>query len=195
MTFFDWGASAVFHDAEAPALDFVHLATADPSFNTRVAEKSTFCSFDPGQDLLWYTRPQLEAIISSIAILFANRHEMAQMCDMLDSTQEAVIRRIPIVVLTMDAEGSMLFTKGKHETIPIIPVKLADPTGAGDAYRAGFLTAFSRGYAPLVCARVGTTTASFTVEKVGCQTNLPTWGAMEERYAHFFGPLGKEEVP
>jgi sugar/nucleoside kinase (ribokinase family) len=107
----------------------------------------------------------------------------------------ALIRRIPIVVLTMDAEGSMLFTKGKHDAIPIIPVTLADPTGAGDAYRAGFLTAFSRGYAPLTCARVGTTTASFTVEKVGCQTNLPTWEAMEGRYTHTFGPLEKGENP
>jgi ribokinase len=64
---------------------------------------------------------------------------------------------------------------------------MADPTGAGDAYRAGFLTAFSRGYDPLIACRVGTVTASYVVEKTGCQTNLPSWDRMEERYRLAFG--------
>jgi sugar/nucleoside kinase (ribokinase family) len=73
-----------------------------------------------------------------------------------------------------------------------VPVTLADPTGAGDAYRAGFLTAYEQKYPPLTCARIGTVTASFAVEKVGCQTNLPDWVGMEERYRQYFGALSKD---
>lgn len=189
ITFFEWGASAFFRNAEAPALDFVHMATADPVFNTKIAEKSRFSSFDPGQDLPWYTKEQLETILGCIGILFANRHEMAQISEILGISREEIFRRVPIVIVTMDAEGSMLYHRGGECRIPAVPVQLVDPTGAGDAFRGGFLLAFRRGYEPLVCSRIGTVVASFVVERVGCQTNLPDWKAMEERYRAFFGPL------
>jgi sugar/nucleoside kinase (ribokinase family) len=194
ITFFEWGASEYFHRAEVPALEFVHLATADPDFNTRIAQKGKTVSFDPGQDLPWYSRDQLEIILSSLHLLFANRHEMHRLCQMLNRSQEEVIEQVPIVVITMDAGGSMLFTEGEEQMIPIVPVTLADPTGAGDAYRAGFLSAYQRGYLPLTCARIGTVTASFVVERVGCQTNLPDWQHMAERFQAHFGPLEDEEI-
>jgi sugar/nucleoside kinase (ribokinase family) len=192
ITFFEWGASEFFHHAEAPVLERVHLATADPDFNARVASRSSFVSFDPGQDLPWYSVEQLESILGSLTLLFANRHEMDRLCEMMDTTQEELIGRIPLVVVTLDVRGSMLFEGGNRHSIPVVPVTLADPTGAGDAYRAGFLTAYEQGYPPVVCARVGTVTASFAVEKVGCQTNLPDWTAMEERYRRYFGVLSKD---
>lgn len=192
ITFFEWGASSYFHRASAPALAAVHLATADPDFNARVAGKAAFCSFDPGQDLPWYSVEQLETILLSTTVLFANRHEMATLCEKLTTSIQALVNRIPIVVITMDVEGSILFTKGEKYTIPIVPVPLKDPTGAGDAYRAGFLTAYQKGYLPLTCCKVGTVTASFVVEKFGCQTNLPDWYSMVTRFQRHFGPLGKE---
>jgi ribokinase len=66
---------------------------------------------------------------------------------------------------------------------------MVDPTGAGDAYRAGFLTAFRRDYPLRTCAEIGSVTASFAVEACGCQTNLPDWDAMAARYARAFGTL------
>jgi sugar/nucleoside kinase (ribokinase family) len=192
ITFFEWGASEFFHHAAAPALERVHLATADPDFNARVAHASSFVSFDPGQDLPWYSVEQLETILDSLSLLFANRHEVDRLCEMLGVSQADLIERIPLVVITLDVRGSLLFEEGNTHHIPVVPVTLADPTGAGDAYRAGFLTAYERGHPPLTCARVGTVTASFVVEKVGCQTNLPAWEAMEERYRTHFGELRKD---
>jgi nucleoside kinase len=188
ITFFEWGASSAFSREEAPALPFVHMATADPEFNVKIAEKSEFSSFDPGQDLHRYTKEQLETILDHIDILFANHHEIKGMEKTLSSTEKGIVSRIPMAVVTMGIEGSILYKNGHIEgRVPAMPVKMADPTGAGDAYRAGFLTAFSRGYDPLVACRVGTVTASFAVEKTGCQTNLSTWEQMEERYQTGFG--------
>ena len=191
ITFFEWGASETFATREAPALDFVHLATADPSFNVQVAERSRFASFDPGQDIIWYTADQLRRILARIKILFANRHEMAQLSQILELSREDIIKMVPIVVVTMDTEGSVLFTDGREHRIPIIPVTAVDPTGAGDAYRAGFLSAYHRGHTPLNACRVGAVTASFAVEKVGCQTNLSDWSQMVARYWSHFGDLPK----
>ncbi|MDK2975292.1 MAG: nucleoside kinase [Methanofollis sp.] len=189
ITFFDWGASRAFETADAPALDFVHMATADPSFNVKVAEKSDFVSFDPGQDIAKYSKEQFETILDNIAILFANRHEAAQMAGTLGISVRDLAARVEIAVFTMDSEGCMLYVHGEGQSVPAVRVNAVDPTGAGDAFRAGFLTAYRRGYAPLRCCTVGTVAASFAVERMGCQTNLPTWERMAERHGRYFGSI------
>jgi len=189
MTFFEWGASKAFAESDAPALPLVHMATADPEFNCRVAERSEFASFDPGQDVFWYTKEQLETILPNTNILFANQHEVQHMCRTLGITKEALIQQVDLAIFTMSGDGSRLYTNGTEHFIPVVPVTLADPTGAGDAYRAGFLTAYVRGYSPLICCRIGTVTASYVVEHPGCQTHLPTWGHMQARYRTHFGTL------
>jgi ribokinase len=193
MTFFEWGASAAFATAEAPALPLVHMATADPEFNCRVAEKSEFVSFDPGQDVFWYKKEQLDSILANTDLLFANQHEVKQMCDTLGVTKEALVDSVTLAVFTMSGDGSNLYADGKEHFVPAVPVTLCDPTGAGDAYRSGFLSAYVRGHSPLDCCRVGTVTASYVVEHAGCQTHLPTWTQMLERYRKHFGTL--EPVP
>jgi len=189
MTFFEWGASRAFATAEAPALPFAHLATADPVFNCKVAKMSKFVSFDPGQDVFYYSKEQLESIITCTDILFANQHEVRQMCSTMEISREKLINLVEMAVFTMSGDGSTLYTNGKEHFIPVVPVTLADPTGAGDSYRAGFLTAYQKGYPTLTCCRIGTVTASFVVEHVGCQTHLPTWEQMLERYRKHFGVL------
>ena len=189
MTFFEWGASRAFATADAPALPFVHMATADPDFNCKVAERSEFVSFDPGQDVFWYTKEQLGSIIDNANILFANQHEVTQMCETLGINKEKLMAKVDTAIFTMSGDGSTLNTGGDEFFIPVVPVTLADPTGAGDSYRAGFLSAYVRGYSPLTCCKIGTVTASFVVEHVGCQTHLPDWGTMLSRYRQNFGLL------
>jgi sugar/nucleoside kinase (ribokinase family) len=189
MTFFEWGASKAFAYSDAPSLPFVHMATADPTFNCRVAERSEFASFDPGQDVFYYSREQLETIIAHIDVLFANQHEVRQMCETLGITRAALINKVDTAIFTMSGDGSTLYTKGREHFVPAVPVKLVDPTGAGDAYRAGFLSAYVRGYTPVTCCKIGTVTASCVVEHVGCQTHLPDWNAMTMRYQQHFGTL------
>lgn len=190
ITFFDWGASRVFETAEAPALEFVHMATADPAFNVRVAEKSEFASFDPGQDICKYSKEQFEAILENIDVLFANRHEATRMAETLGISVPELAASVNLAVFTMDADGCMLYVHGEQQHVPSVRVKAVDPTGAGDAFRAGFLTAYHRGYPPLRCCTIGAATASFAVEQMGCQTNLPTWERMAERHERYFGSLG-----
>ncbi len=192
MTFFEWGASKAFASATAPALPIVHMATADPTFNCKVAEKSEFVSFDPGQDVFYYSKEQLESIIANTDILFANQHEVHQMCSTLNISKEKLIGQVDTAIFTMSGDGSTLYTEGNNYFVPVVPVKLEDPTGAGDAYRAGFLSAFVKGYQKLTCCKIGTVAASFVVERVGCQTNLPDWKSMESRYVKNFGAL---EIP
>ncbi len=189
MTFFEWGASVAFSYEDPPALEFGHLATADPRFNRHVAERARFASFDPGQDLHRYSADDLDAILDHVDILFANHHEVAGMCRTLGVPRAELIARVPVAVFTEGSAGSCLAASGREVRIPAVSVPMADPTGAGDAYRAGFLTAYRSGYPLEDCARIGSVTASFAVEVAGCQTNLPDWKAMRARYERQFGAL------
>ncbi|MFP4654817.1 MAG: carbohydrate kinase family protein [Methanohalobium sp.] len=185
-TYFHWGPSARLKNIDPPSLDFVHLATSEPVFNSKVAQKSKFVSFDPGQDLVTYTPELLETILNNTNIMFANKHEVKRVCNMVNWSFEHLRDVIDIIIITYDAEGSKIYTDGIDYSIPAIPVNAVDPTGAGDGYRAGFLLAYTRGFSLEDCGKIGSTVASFIVEKAGCQTNLPNWDDVDRRCRKYY---------
>ncbi|MCZ9312709.1 MAG: carbohydrate kinase family protein [Methanocorpusculum sp.] len=193
ITYFEWGAGALFETADAPALPFVHMATGDANFNTKIARQAGFATFDPGQDVKYYDASHLRDIFAHIDMLICNNFESGIMCEKLGWTEEELIASVPVAILTKGKDGSVLYENGDAIEIPACPVTLVDPTGAGDAYRAGLLTAYRRGYPLPVCCKIGAVTSSFVVEKVGTQTNLADWEQMRERYADQFGTLKKSE--
>lgn len=190
-TYFYWGASSKFKELDPEPVDFVHLATADSVYNAKIAQIAGFVSFDPGQDLVTYSKENLELILAHTDILFANRHEIKRVSEMTGKSFSELKAMIDIIVVTYDAEGSRICAGKEEFTIPVVYVRAADPTGAGDAYRAGFLLAFARGYSISTCGKVGSTVASFAVETRGSQTGLPTWEDMKVRYEANFGKLEK----
>ncbi|AKB79446.1 Inosine-guanosine kinase [Methanosarcina horonobensis HB-1 = JCM 15518] len=191
-TYFYWGASSKFKELEPEPADFVHLATADCVYNAKIAQISGFVSFDPGQDLVTYSKENLEIILAHTDILFANRHEIRRVSEMTGKSFFELRSMIDIIVVTYDAEGSRIYKDSEEWAIPVVSVKAVDPTGAGDAYRAGFLLAYTRGYSLPTCGKIGSTVASFAVQTRGCQTSLPTWEEMKSRYEANFGKLEAE---
>ncbi|MCQ1535834.1 carbohydrate kinase family protein [Methanosarcina sp. KYL-1] len=188
-TYFYWGASSKFKELEPRPVDFVHLATADSVYNAKISQIAGFVSFDPGQDLVTYSKENLETILAHTDILFANRHEIKRVSEMTGKSFSELKAIIATIVITYDSEGSRIHTDDEEYLIPIVPVKALDPTGAGDAYRAGFLLAYTRGYPLPTCGKIGATVASFAVETRGPQTDLPTWEKMQARYEAHFGKL------
>ncbi len=191
-TYFYWGASSKFKELEPEPVDFVHLATADCVYNAKIAQIAGFVSFDPGQDLVTYSKENLETILAHTDILFANKHEIKRVSEMTGKSFSELRDMIDVIVVTYDAEGSIIYRGGDQWSIPVVSVKALDPTGAGDAYRAGFLLAYTREYSLPTCGKIGSTVASFAVESRGCQTSLPTWEEMKYRYEASFGNLGAE---
>lgn len=191
-TYFYWGASSKFKELEPEPADFVHLATADCVYNAKIAQIAGFVSFDPGQDLVTYSKEKLETILAHTDILFANRHEIKRVSEMTGKSFSELRAMIEVIVITYDAEGSRIYTGNEEWEIPVVSVKAVDPTGAGDAYRAGFLLAYTRGYSLPTCGKIGSTVASFVVQSRGCQTSLPTWEEMKSRYEASFGKLEAE---
>src|SRR5690606_29268506 len=123
----------------------------------KLAQIAGFVSFDPGQDLITYSKEDLELILAHTDILFANRHEIKRVSEMTGKDFSELKTMVNIIVVTYDAEGSRIYAGKEEFIIPVIPVRAVDPTGAGDAYRAGFLLALTRGCPLPVCGKIGST--------------------------------------
>ena len=189
ITYFEWGAGEAFQLAEPPKREFIHMATGDAAYNIKVARNAAFASLDPGQDVKYYSCDQLETLFDTIDLLICNNFELGIMQETTKRSANDIIAAVPTAIITEGKKGSTIYRDGGEIAVPAVTVTAADPTGAGDAYRAGLFTALKKGFDMETCCKVGAVVSSFAVEKVGTQTNLPTWDKMTERYESVFGRL------
>ena len=153
---------------------------------------------EAGVPLIWQLKPDVYAyppdaltnLTRSSVLLMMNRIEADYLTRTLgvSSPADLLSDETQLVVVTLGADGSRIFDEtGVYEVPSVPPAQLVDPTGAGDAFTAGFLAGWLPGRPPVVCGRMGAVVASFVLEKVGCQTNLPNWEMLLARYAKHFG--------
>jgi sugar/nucleoside kinase (ribokinase family) len=106
---------------------------------------------------------------------------------LLNNTTEAV-------VITRGEQGAQVITADGQVDVPAVTSReVVDPTGAGDGFTAGFMAGLLRDETAEISARIGGVVASYVLEAVGCQTNLPTWRAVVMRYEQHFGKLAGAE--
>jgi adenosine kinase len=144
--------------------------------------------YDPGQQVTNTSAEDLQAGTEAAEILMTNDYEFGVLCERTGITAEAIKERTPIVITTLGKEGSVIEGTKSPSPIAIPIVKAPDftePTGAGDAYRAGFLYGYLRKWQLPTCGRLGATVASFAVEHHGTQAPL-TKEAVKKRYQETF---------
>jgi sugar/nucleoside kinase (ribokinase family) len=150
-----------------------------------------------GIPLIWQLKPDVYAyppealtdLTRSSALLMMNRIEADYLIRTLgvSSAADLLSDETRLVVVTHGADGSRIFDQtGIHKVPAVPPAQLVDPTGAGDAFTTGFLAGWLQGRSPVICGRLGAVVASFALEKVGCQTNLPNWEMLSARYTEHF---------
>jgi adenosine kinase len=113
----------------------------------------------------------------ALDILFANQHEALSLYQTSDfETALACLERdVPLAVVTIGPDGSLAIEAGRRTRIPAARVdRIADLTGAGDLYAAGFLYGLSQGFPHEVCGRLGSLAAAEVISHVGArpQTSL-----------------------
>ena len=196
ISYFYWGAAKEFSESKAPSIaiknaEAVHLATGDPDFNWKCSEEAktegVFISFDPGQDLGMYDTKKLKEVIENTTILFGNHHEIKRILESLEVDLTGLRELGPeIIVKTCGAGGSEIYTHEEKIKIDAINVDVKDPTGAGDSYRAGFLSRFLNGESIEQSAKFASAVSSFIIEHQGCQTNMPSFDDAYERMNEFY---------
>lgn len=139
--------------------------------------------FDPGQQITALRNSELRIAIGSAKVLIGNDYEIGMI-------RKRVKKFSPITIRTFGPKGSEIFAGQKKIKIGIAkPRRVLDPTGAGDAYRAGFLKGLILGYNLKVCGQLGATVASFAVEEYGTQNHKFNWRTVINRYKINFGLL------
>jgi adenosine kinase len=92
------------------------------------------------------------------------------------------------LIVTLGSEGSKIYTKGKAYTIPAVPPKsIADPTGCGDAYRAGLLYGLLNGLDWETTGRIASLMGSIKIEHQGPQNHTFSLDQFKKRYKAAFG--------
>ena len=154
-------------------------------------EKGVPYIYDPGQQLPVLSREDLlDAIQGSLACI-TNDYELSMVCKTTGKSEDELLGRTLWLVTTLGSEGAQVRgADGTDVRIPPVPVsKVADPTGAGDAHRAGLLKGLRAGLSVPEAARLGSVSAAFAVEKMGTQEHSYSVQEFRARYEAAFGPL------
>ncbi len=145
--------------------------------------------FDPGQSIPALSSAELQEMARGAWALIVNDYELELYGRKTGLTSTELLELTPTLLTTRGELGSLLLTRDGEEEIPVTPARrVLDPTGAGDAYRAGLLHGLARGLSWSSAARLGSVLASFCVEQQGTQEHRVTLAEFRERHAAHFGP-------
>lgn len=144
--------------------------------------------FDPGQQLPVLSAENLKNAIEGSYALITNDYELNMICKKLNLDEDALLGRTLWIITTLGEKGARV--RGADGTDVFIKAaeigNIADPTGAGDAQRAGFLKGLVSDLSVPESAKLGSISASYAVEKLGTQEHKYNYKSFKKRYEDTF---------
>jgi adenosine kinase len=156
-------------------LDFVVIAPNDPQAMLRhtaeCRERGYRFAADPSQQLAWADGKTIRRLIEGATVLLSNEYEASLITQKTGWTAADVLQQVEVWVVTLGAAGARIERRDQPPVVvPAVPeVPAIEPTGVGDAFRAGFLGAWVGGLDLESAAQVGCVLAAYVVERVGTQ--------------------------
>jgi adenosine kinase len=185
--------------ARVGGLDLVVICPNDPEAMVRhtneCRQRGYAFAADPSQQLARMDGAEIRVLCEGAAYLFCNDYELGLLLQKTGWTEAELRSRVGILVTTLGAKGVRLQpADGPELAVPVVPEKAkADPTGVGDAFRAGFLSGLSWGLGLQRCAEVGSLLATLALETVGTQEYEVDADALA-RFRQSFGDDAADEV-
>jgi len=185
-------ASLSIIEAGATPGDLVLIAPNDPAAMNRYVAESIEAGvpylYDPSMQLPRLEKPDLEKGCRGARIVAGNDYEFGMMADKLGVSEADLRRMAPVTVMTRGEAGALITADGEEfEIPPARPRAVVDPTGAGDAFRAGFVVGLRRGWPWPVVGRVAALTAVYAIEHRGPQQHSYTIQEFRDRYRENYG--------
>ncbi len=178
---------------EKPGLAIVSSTDKETMINhlKECAELGIKAVFDPSQQLENFTEIELKKMISQSHFVIGNDYEIKRLEEKVGWNSEEMLKNTKVIVITRGDKGSLVLTaEGDAVEVPACPpLSYDDPTGAGDAYRAGFFAGYELGYPWKTCAQMGSLAACYSIENMGTQTHTFTKEEFCERYKKEFGEV------
>ena len=143
--------------------------------------------FDPGQGLPMFNGEELRALVSGAAWVAVNDYEGSMLTERTGWSFTDIAVRVRALVVTRGSEGSWIFADGTRHEIPVArAAQLADPTGCGDAYRAGLLFGLQRGLDWPTTGRIASLAGAMKIESHGTQQHRYDWAQFAARFHENF---------
>jgi len=144
--------------------------------------------FDPGQGMPMFSGEELLELLELATWATFNDYESELMQDRTGLTLEQIAEKVDALVVTLGGKGSKIYTKGECIEIPAAEVsELKDPTGCGDAFRAGLLYGIMNEYDWATTGRIASLLGAVKIEHHGTQNHSFTMAQFKKRYQSSFG--------
>ena len=186
--------------ARVGSLDLVVIGPNDPTAMVRHTQECRDRGYpfaaDPSQQLAWAGGEMIRGLVDGAELLFTNAYEAALLQQKTGWTADEVLDRVGTWVTTRAADG-VLVRRAGEEPISVIAVpetKPVEPTGGGDALRAGFIAGRLWGLSLERATQLGSAVATEAVEVIGTQEYELVKGPFLERFAEAFGTDAADEV-
>jgi len=143
--------------------------------------------FDPGQGLPMFDGDDLKTFIKQATWVTVNDYEAAMIQERTGETIEALAKNVEAFIVTLGKEGSKIYTSGDTVTIPTAkPTAVTDPTGCGDAYRAGILYGLMNKLDWQTTGRIASLMGSIKVAHHGTQNHQFTLDEFAQLFSENF---------
>jgi adenosine kinase len=144
--------------------------------------------FDPGQGLPMFTGEELLDFVHKADYVAVNDYEGQLLCERTGRSLEALAKSVKGLIVTRGAEGSVIYANGQQVEVPSVkPEKLVDPTGCGDAYRAGLLYGITHDMDWRSTGQLGSLLGALKISQRGGQNHRFTRDEIDQRYFEIFG--------
>ncbi len=144
--------------------------------------------FDPGQGLPMFGGEELNGFVNLASYVTVNDYEGQMLQERTGTKLEELAKNVKALVVTLGARGSLIMANGRSIEIPSVePERVADPTGCGDAYRAGLLYGIAAGLDWPVTGRLASLLGSIKIASRGGQNHRFTRDEVASRYQEAFG--------
>jgi len=144
--------------------------------------------FDPGQGMTLFNGAELRQFIREARYLVVNDYEFQLLKEKTGLSGNAIAEQVEALIVTRGAEGSTLRTRDDvHDIDPVTPEEVQDPTGCGDAFRAGLIHGLLNELDLVTCCRIGSVMGALKIARQGPQNHKPSQDEIERRFFETFG--------
>ena len=194
ITAFHPGAMGHAHEQTVPTDGSVTLGIVSPDGKdgmvqhaAQFADAGIDFIFDPGQGLPMFNGEELKRFIDQASYVTVNDYESQLMLDRTGLSLEEMAGQLKALIVTKGGEGSVIYADGERIEIPAgSPTALADPTGCGDAFRAGLIYGLQQGMDWETIGRVASLIGTIKIERPGTQNHRFTMDEFAARYKKEF---------
>ncbi|HEY7146946.1 MAG TPA: carbohydrate kinase family protein [Streptosporangiaceae bacterium] len=183
----------------AGGVDLILIGASDPeamlSFTRQCRELGIAFASDTSWQLARMDGPQVRELVDGAAYLFSNEYEATLIEHKTGWSAAEVADRVGVRVTTLGADGARVERAGQPPVaVPSVAVVPQEPTGAGDAFRAGFLSAVAWGLSLERAAQLGNLIAAHALETIGNQEYELKPGPLAERFEAAYGSEAGQEI-